>query len=172
MKSQKEIIREALNQPNAGPFGPFSDNPDDISTAWYMVAEVELEEIIKEEKAELEEIKKQKKLDKKEIKDIEIIKKNIQIFKKELSDLRGTVKIYYRLTEKFKHEKKILKQIENDWNVFNSSLFADWNRTQRMKLDSSLVNDKDKLAAIREETQMEKIRQERIARRFNYLLYK
>ena len=172
MISQKEIIREALNKPNPGPFGPFSDNPDDVSTAWYMVAEVELEEIIKEEKAEFEEIKNQKKLDKNEKKDLEIIKKNIQIYKKKLSDLRRTVKNYYGLTERLKHDKKTLKQVENDWNVFNSSLFADWNRTQRMKLDSSLVNDEDKLAAIREETQMEKIRQERIARRFNYLLNK
>ncbi len=144
-----------------GLYGPFK-NSDNIDKLWYQVKEKELEESIKIAEDNLNEARKLKA-------DAKIYEQDIKELEEELDNLRKFVEDYHRCLERYKYDKKILKQIQRDWEDYNLSLYTDWTRRQSAMLDSSLLQG-ESLEARRKEAKTELIKREEIERRIRKLL--
>ena len=129
---------------------------------WYQVTEKELEEYIEQAKKDSEDPDNSKE-------DTKIYKQDVEMWSKELKDLRDFVDDYARSIERYKFDKKILQQIQQDWHDYNFSLYLDWNRIQQMKLDPQLTKGPE-LRGIQREAKSERIKREEIERRFGELL--
>ncbi len=146
-----------------GIFGPF-ENPDDINKYWYQVTEKELEEYIERAKKDSEDPDNSKE-------DTKIYKQDVEMWSKELKDLRSFVDDYARSIERYKFDKKILQRIQDDWQDYNSSLYADYCRMKASILDSDTLRGEG-LKAVRNEAKLEKIKREEIEKRIKDLLSK
>lgn len=146
-----------------GIFGPF-ENPDDINKYWYQVTEKELEEYIEQAKKDSEDSDNSKE-------DIKIYKQDAEMWSKELKDLHDFVDDYARSIERYKFDKKILQQIQNDWQDYNLSLYADYCRKQSTMLNPDRIRGEG-LKAVRAEAKLEKIKREEIEKRIKDLLLK
>lgn len=146
---------------NYGLYGPFK-NPNDINNLWYQVAEKELEESIEQAKKDYEDPDNSKE-------DREIYKQDLKSLKKELENLQNFADSYHRCLERFKRDKKILKELEEDWHDYNTSLWEDYLRIQRMTLDSSLTKGEG-LREIQNESRAGEIKRQEIERRTKKLL--
>ena len=145
------------------PFGPF-ENPDDISEYWYQVTEKELGEYIEETRKEIEDPSNSKE-------NLEIYKQDLKNWSQELGNLQTFVDEHTRCIEKYKYDKKVLQQIQNDWQDYNLSLYADFCRQQQMLLDTNMTTGEG-LKAVRAEAKAEKIKREEIEKRMRDLLSK
>lgn len=115
--------------------GPFKDAVE-ISRLWYQVEEKHLKNQISLIKESIEAEKRElKKLDKSPSsnKDKELIEESIQeltesleVYSNQLQELQSFVENYIRCTERFKHKRKILNEIEEDWREYNLSLYSDY----------------------------------------------
>lgn len=155
-------------------WGPFK-SPDEIKDKWYLFAEEELVGEIREVKAEIKEYKrklgKAGKAEKESWKkDLASQKQWLHIREQDLKNLREFVENYQRLLERYKFDKKALKQIQRDWHDYNNSLYSDWHRIRAMGLDPQLTKGPE-LKAIQRETKGERIKREEIERRFRELLH-
>lgn len=165
-------------------YGPFK-NPDDIEKFWYLVTEKEIEEEIKfieEDLRDLETPKKFKDKDK-ELSPLQIPKltkkekedykqernKELEGLNKELRDLQKFVESYLRCLERHKYDKKVLEQIQRDWEDYNFSLYTDWNRISIYMLDRSEMEG-EALKNNQKKAKSEKIKREEIERRMKLLL--
>lgn len=148
---------------NKGLIGPF-ENPDDINKYWYQVAEKELEENIEQTKKDYEDSDNSKE-------DKEIYKQDLKNLNKELENLRSFVDDYTRCIERYKFDKKILQQVQEDWYEYNTSLWTGHIRVQRMMHDSSLTKGEG-LKQIQSESKAERIKREEIEKRIRDLLSK
>lgn len=144
-----------------GILGPFK-NPDDINKYWYQVTEKDLEEIIEQTKKDAEDPDNSKE-------DDEIYKQDLKNLGDELENLRQFVDDYTRCTERYKFDKKVLQQVQDDWSEYNISLYTDYCRTQSMMLDSDRTRGEG-LKAVRAEAKAEKIKREEIEKRIRDLL--
>ena len=144
-----------------GIFGPF-ENPDDINKYWYQVTEKELGESIDQVKSDLEDSDNDKGTAK-------ILEQDLEGLTKELKNLSDLVDEYTRCTERYKHDKKTLQQVQDDWSDYNSSLYADYCRHQSMMLDSDRTRGEG-LKTVRKEAKLEMIKREEIERRMKTLL--
>lgn len=170
-----------------GLYGSFK-NPDDINNFWYQVTEKELEEQIQELEADLGDLRKsmlsskgnlkkksgllleEPEITEKEFKEYEKSqKKQIIELELELRKLQDFVDNYHRCLERFNRNKKILKELTEDWHEYNISLWKDHLRIQRMMLDSSLTKGEG-LKQIQRESKVGAIKQEEIERRIRKLL--
>lgn len=146
-----------------GIFGPF-ENPDDIVKYWYQVTEKKLEEYIEKAKKDSENSDNSKD-------DTKIYKQNVEMWSKELKDLRNFVDDYARSIERYKFDKKILQRIQDDWKDYNLSLHADYCRMKASMLDSDMLRGEG-LKAVRNEAKLEKIKREEIEKRIKDFLSK
>ncbi|PIR80386.1 MAG: hypothetical protein COU25_00350 [Candidatus Levybacteria bacterium CG10_big_fil_rev_8_21_14_0_10_35_13] len=144
-----------------GIFGPF-ENPDDINKYWYQVTEKELEEYIEKAKKDSENSDNSKE-------DTKIYKQDVEMWSKELKDLRNFLDDYARSIERYKFDKKILQRIQDDWKDYNLSLYADYCRMKASMLDSDMLRGEG-LKAVRNEAKLEKIKREEIEKRIKDLL--
>ncbi len=145
------------------PFGPF-ENPDDISKYWYQVEEKELEKYKEEAKKDFEDPSNSKE-------DKEIYEKDFNNWSQELETLQNFVDKYTRCIARYKFDKQILQQIQNDWQDYNLSLYTGFCRQQQMSLDTDMTRGEG-LKAVRAEAKAEKIKREEIERRIRNLLSK
>lgn len=141
--------------------GPFK-NPEDIYKYWYQVTEKELEEYIEQTKKDSKDPDNSKK-------DKEIYKQDLRKSNEELNNLRSFVDDHTRCVERYKFDKKILQQIQDDWYDYNTSLWTGYNRIQQMQLDSNLTRGEG-LKQIQSESKAEKIKREEIEKRIRDLL--
>lgn len=167
------------------------ENPDDINKYWHQVTEKELEEQIEQVRADLEDSKKTKKSTKTYKKDpqgllleetkmtkgdVKIyerrLEKDLQELSKELKNLRDLVDNYQRCLERFKRNKKILREIQQDWEEYNSSLFTDYCRLQAGILGGREEWEGERLEEKRREARQEIIKREEIEKRIRDLLSK
>lgn len=146
-----------------GIFGPFK-NPDDINKYWYQVTEKELEEYIERAKKDSENSDNSKE-------DTKIYKQDVEMWSKELKDLRNFVDDYARSIERYKFDQKILQRIQDDWQDYNLSFYTDYCRQQSMMLDPDRTRGEG-LKAVRNEAKLEKIKREEIEKRIRDLLSK
>jgi len=161
--NKKGLSGEELEELFPGLFGPF-ENPDDINKYWHQVTEKELEEYIEQAKKDSEDSDNSKE-------DKEIDKQDLKRWNEELDNLRIFVDDHTRCVERYKFDKKILQQIQDDWYEYNTSLWTGYNRIQQMKLDSSLTKGEG-LKQIQSESRAEKIKREEIEKRIKDLLLK
>ena len=141
---------------NAKLFGPF-ESPDDISKYWYQVTEKELGKYIQLVNEDLEDPDLTKE-------DIESCKQYLNNLSQELENLRSFVGEYTRCVERFKFNKNVLRQIEDDWAEYNLSLYSDYARTQSMMLNSDLTRGV-RLKEVQAKSRSERIKREEIERR-------
>lgn len=156
-----------------GLFGPF-ENPDDIKDHWHLFTEENLEEYIKQAKEDIEEMKKAYRKEGKGDQAINEIlaldKQDLKNSEEELQKLREFAENYERLKERYKFDKKILNQTQQDWHDYNDSLYYGWNSLQIIMLGPQLAKDSEELKAFRRDAKNEEIKREEIGRRFKELL--
>lgn len=161
--NKKGLSAEELEKLFPGLYGPF-ENPDDIHRYWYQVEEKELEENIEQAKKDSEDSDNSKE-------DKEIYKQDLKRLSEELNNLRSFVDDHTRCVERYKFDKKILQQVQDDWYEYNTSLWTDYNLIQQMKLDSSLTQGEG-LKKIQSKSKAERIKREEIEKRIKDLLLK
>lgn len=173
---------------NYGLYGPFK-NPKDISRFWYQVEEKELKEQIERVKADLEDLENPKELTgthkkgsqgillpepKMTKEDIEthreILKKDLEELSTELNNLQDFVDDYNRCLERYKRDGKTLKEIQEDWEEYNNSLYTDYCRIQAGIFGGREEWEGERLEERRREARKEIIKREEIERRIINLL--
>lgn len=147
-----------------GIFGPFK-NLDDVNNYWYQAKEKELEDNIEDIKKKIEDTEICSDEDKK------IYEQDLKNFIDELENLKNFVDDYTRCVERYKFDKKILQQIQDDWVEYNSSLYADYCHIQSWMLQGTIPQI-DELKSRRNEMKSEKIKREEIEKRIRDLLLK
>ena len=65
-------------------------------------------------------------------KDKELLNEQIKDYEQEIKALEEFVINYERLQERFKFDRNMLKQVQQDWEDYNFQLFSDWNHLQAM----------------------------------------
>ena len=145
-----------------GLFGPF-DNFDDVNKYWYQVTEKGLEESIEQVKENLEDSDNSEG-------DTKIYQQDLEELTKELQDLRDFVDDYARCTERYKFDKQVLQQIQEDWHDYNSSLYSDWSSLQAFILDGAKHKNRESKKASIERFKLEIIKREEIERRIKKFL--
>lgn len=142
-------------------YGPF-ENPDDINKLWYQVTEKELEKYINQVKKDLKDPDNSKESNR-------ILKQDLKNWTQELNNLRAFIDDYTRSSERYKHNNKLLEQIQQDWSDYNLSLYADWSRIQAMMLDPDMIKGEN-LKNVQLDAKQEKIKREEIEKRIRDLL--
>ncbi|EKE05094.1 MAG: hypothetical protein ACD_19C00426G0116 [uncultured bacterium] len=134
-----------------GLFGPFSPE-DDLGELWHFAEEQSLEEQIEQAKITLKEVG----LETDEgLKELEDEYKNLLLF----------VDNHTRLVERYKFDKKVLNQVEDDWHDYNLTLYGRWCRLQ-----SFLLGGDSDVSVLRKAGKNDRIKLEEIEKRFHKLL--
>lgn len=140
----------------------FTMKPDDINNYWYQITEKELEEFISQTKKDYENPDNSKR-------DMIISKEDLKRLSQELDNLRSFVDGHARCVERYKFDKKILQQVQDDWHEYNSSLYTDYCRHKSIMLDSDRIMGEG-LKKVKAEAKAEKIKREEIEKRIRDLL--
>ena len=96
-------------------------------------------------------------------------KKQIEALTTELENLRSFVDDYTRCVERYKFDKKILQQVQDDWHEYNSSLYTDYCRHQSIMWDSDRIKGEE-LKEVKAEAKAERIKREEIEKRIKDLI--
>lgn len=131
-----------------GPFGP----EDDLGELWHFAEEQSLEVQIDGAKKILKEVGLE-------------TDEGLKELEKEYKDLQHFVDNHTRLVERYKFDKKILNQIEDDWRDYNLELFGRWSREQ-----SYLYSGFPDRTELQRTYRFEQIKLEEIEKRFEDLL--
>lgn len=131
-----------------GPFGP----EDDLSELWHFAEEQSLEVQIERAKKTLKEVGLE-------------TDEGLKELEKEYKDLQHFVDNHTRLVERYKFDKKILNQIEDDWHDYNLTLYGRWCRLQSFLLGGDLD-----ISVLRKAGRNDQIKLEEIEKRFDKLL--
>lgn len=92
--------------------------------------------------------------------DKKILKEQIKGYEEEIKDLEEFVVNYERLQERYKFDKDILKQVQQDWEDYNLQLFSDWSHLQAIiigGLDNKTPIEERKLNAKAKEARKKEI---------------
>lgn len=144
-----------------GLYGSF-ETPEQVRALWYRFTLKNLEDEVNSNRKALNEQDVSER-------DIEISNQRVESSLNDINEIKTFIDNFNRCMERFKHNKKLIAQVEDELTDYNLSLYSDWCNLQAFMLSLNEFGS-DEHALFIEECRRQKIIREEIARRVMNLL--